>query len=102
MNHKDHTPKDPKNRIAYDHATAVGLVVMSTVSVICTVVMAIRHSARLNIMVVVSLLLLFLTALNRLRIRQAYRSARKNLRLIRKRHASRGVIASSPPKEEET
>lgn len=85
-----------KQRIVYQYATSIGLIVLSACSVTLSVLLAVRHNDRLPWMVAVSLLLLFLTAINGIRIRSTYDSMKKNYRLRRKAHATRGVILHFP------
>lgn len=88
-----------KKKIAYEYTTGIGLTVLSVCAVIITVLMAIRGNARLPWMVAVSLVLLFLVALFRIRVRMAFRTLHENLRLRRKAHAARGVILRFPEQD---
>lgn len=89
-----------KKRIAYEYATAIGLLTLCVASVVITVILAIRGNTRLPWMVAVSLLLLFLTAFNHIRIKMTFKSMQKNLRLRRKIHATRGTILRFPSPSE--
>lgn len=85
-----------KKKIVYEYSTGIGLTVLSICSVVITVLMAIRGNTRLPWMVAISLILLFLVAIFRIRVRMAFRSLHRNLRLRRKAHATRGVILRFP------
>lgn len=85
-----------KQRVAYEYATGIGLIALSVCSIIITVVMAARGNSRLPWMVAISLLLVFLTAINYVRVKNAFRSIQRNLRLRRKVNATRGVILRFP------
>lgn len=89
-----------KKKVAYEYATSIGLAALSVFSVVITVLMAIRGNTRLPLMVAVSLVLLFLTAINYIRVKRAFRSLQKNLKLRRKAHATRGVILRFPDSQQ--
>lgn len=89
-----------KKRIAYEYATAIGLLTLSVASVTITVILAIRGNTRLPWMVAVTLLMVFLTAINHIRIKMTFKSLQRNLRLRRKMHATRGTILRFPTGEE--
>lgn len=90
-----------KKRVVYEYATGIGLITLSVFSLVITVLMAIRGNSRLPFMVAISLVLLFLTAINHIRVKQAFRSLHRNLKLRRRVNATRGVILHFPDKKKE-
>ena len=88
--------KDEKRRVAYEYTTVIGLTLLAAISLIITVVLAATGSNRMPLMVAVSLVFLFLIAINRIRIRTTFTSIRRDRRLRRKAHAAKGIILKFP------
>ena len=93
--------ENKRKRIIRDYATQIGLVLLSVVSVIITIVMAVHHSPRLLAMLIVSVLMLLLTAIHTVRVRVFFKVIhQRNWRLRRRVRARKGDIIHETGKAE--
>lgn len=81
-------------------ASVLGLLILTTLALVATSIMALTGNSRLPWMVMVALLFLFLSALNRLRIRVMFKAFQKDVRLRRQAHADRGKVIHFPNQKE--
>lgn len=97
--------KKPKKRYRlrnpYPDATALGLMIITALSVLVTCGMALYAVPRVSWMAIVSVLLIFLSGFNRLRIRSAVKNMQQKLREKRKVSAQKGKVHYHVYKEKE-
>ena len=91
-----------KSRLRYSNeASMLCLSILSAVSAIITCIAAVRGYARLGWLVCITLMLLFLSAVNRIRMRAAFKTLRNARAVRRAARRDRGKVVEFPERKEE-